>query len=274
MRLILLNLTLLAALAFGQDDSGCTELGGQCLDWRYYICHAGWEVDVCLSDSDVNYKCCLPCDAECKHIPNILNILPRKKIFLHFNRWVARRGMAGQWWWWMHGCWRTLLWQQQLLWWVGIFFHSLSFILFLTIFLILVSMAMKPVEVLIADNAADNLLLKVIKWLYLYLGIMNINFLLLKRLSWYLYKRGMGSQASNFNFVHSPTGIDNLLINMNVHAKTFVFRSPIGSCITVLVRSPPPTMIAPRRSGASRIITWMSMDGRTSDTGACTNCIW
>ena len=46
------------------SDSGCTALGGTCVDWRYYVCHAGVESGLC--DGDSNRRCCLDCDATCE----------------------------------------------------------------------------------------------------------------------------------------------------------------------------------------------------------------
>ena len=54
-------LTLLTASVTAQD---CEDLGGQCLDWEDYICHAGWETGLCPGDE--NIRCCLSCDAECE----------------------------------------------------------------------------------------------------------------------------------------------------------------------------------------------------------------
>nr|XP_039259092.1 uncharacterized protein LOC120335622 [Styela clava]XP_039259093.1 uncharacterized protein LOC120335622 [Styela clava] len=45
-------------------DSGCTNLGGACQDWRYYKCTAGYETGLCSGDS--NRRCCLPCDLSCR----------------------------------------------------------------------------------------------------------------------------------------------------------------------------------------------------------------
>jgi len=60
----------LSALCFGAfasaqlTDSGCDRINGQCLDWRYYKCTAGYETGLCSGDS--NRKCCKPCDTTCQ----------------------------------------------------------------------------------------------------------------------------------------------------------------------------------------------------------------
>jgi len=49
---------------FGLErDSKCTAIGGQCLDWRYYICTAGYVTGKCNGDN--NRKCCQNCDSSC-----------------------------------------------------------------------------------------------------------------------------------------------------------------------------------------------------------------
>ena len=38
---------------FGQErDTRCTAKGGSCLDWRYYICTAGYETGLCNGDNN------------------------------------------------------------------------------------------------------------------------------------------------------------------------------------------------------------------------------
>ncbi len=59
-------LAMLATSALAQSD--CEKIGGQCVDWRYYVCHAGVETGLCPGDS--NMRCCLSCDDTCK-----LNVL-------------------------------------------------------------------------------------------------------------------------------------------------------------------------------------------------------
>jgi len=56
--LLLVALQLVAA-----SNRGCTNKGGQCLDYRYYICTAGYESGLC--DGDSNVKCCMDCDDTC-----------------------------------------------------------------------------------------------------------------------------------------------------------------------------------------------------------------
>ncbi len=57
---------LVASAAVVAQD--CEDIGGQCLDWEDYICHAGWETGLCPGDE--NIRCCLSCDTECeeKHV--------------------------------------------------------------------------------------------------------------------------------------------------------------------------------------------------------------
>ncbi len=38
--------------------------GGQCVDWRYYVCNAGVSTGLCRGDENV--RCCLYCDQECE----------------------------------------------------------------------------------------------------------------------------------------------------------------------------------------------------------------
>jgi len=49
---------------FGAHGGPCEEKGGTCVDWRYYICHAGVEQGLCPGDS--NMRCCLECDQKCQ----------------------------------------------------------------------------------------------------------------------------------------------------------------------------------------------------------------
>lgn len=62
-----LSLAILAKASTGQEtsrsDVQCTNQNGQCLDWRYYFCTAGWESGIC--DGDSYRRCCLPCDQAC-----------------------------------------------------------------------------------------------------------------------------------------------------------------------------------------------------------------
>merc|ERR1712130_704007 len=44
-------------------DTQCTNKGGQCLDWRYYVCTAGYSSGLCNGDN--NRKCCNKCDNSC-----------------------------------------------------------------------------------------------------------------------------------------------------------------------------------------------------------------
>merc|ERR1711872_509482 len=54
----------LAALQLvAASNRGCTSKGGQCLDYRYYICTAGYETGLC--DGDSNVRCCMDCDDTC-----------------------------------------------------------------------------------------------------------------------------------------------------------------------------------------------------------------
>jgi len=46
----------------------CEDKGGQCIDWRYYVCHAGVESGICPGDS--NIRCCLHCDSTCQSNEN------------------------------------------------------------------------------------------------------------------------------------------------------------------------------------------------------------
>merc|ERR1711868_113943 len=51
---------------FGLErDTQCTGIGGQCLDWRYYICTAGYVTGKCNGDN--NRKCCQNCDRSCQN---------------------------------------------------------------------------------------------------------------------------------------------------------------------------------------------------------------
>jgi len=45
-------------------DSKCDAINGDCLDWRYYKCTAGYESGLCSGDN--NRKCCNNCNATCK----------------------------------------------------------------------------------------------------------------------------------------------------------------------------------------------------------------
>ncbi len=71
-----------------KDD--CTALGGSCVDWRFYVCHAGLvETEgVCGDTGDPNVKCCLSCGQECE--------LRRRctcwtHLILHFLQVLTRR---------------------------------------------------------------------------------------------------------------------------------------------------------------------------------------
>jgi len=44
-------------------DTACTSKGGQCLDWRDYVCTAGYSSGLCNGDN--NRKCCNKCDNAC-----------------------------------------------------------------------------------------------------------------------------------------------------------------------------------------------------------------
>ena len=46
------------------EGGACEDKGGQCVDWRYYVCHAGVETGICPGDS--NIRCCLDCDQTCQ----------------------------------------------------------------------------------------------------------------------------------------------------------------------------------------------------------------
>ncbi|KAI8520535.1 hypothetical protein Bbelb_002890 [Branchiostoma belcheri] len=56
-------LVLTAFLAVVSADSACDNIGGTCLDWRYYKCTAGYEIGLCSGDS--NRRCCNRCGSGC-----------------------------------------------------------------------------------------------------------------------------------------------------------------------------------------------------------------
>ena len=35
------------------SGGACEDKGGQCIDWRYYVCHAGVESGICPGDSNI-----------------------------------------------------------------------------------------------------------------------------------------------------------------------------------------------------------------------------
>ncbi|TRY68830.1 hypothetical protein TCAL_15127 [Tigriopus californicus] len=49
-------------------DELCTNMGGTCVDWRYYVCNGGVETGLCTGDS--NIRCCLSCDQTCQDNEN------------------------------------------------------------------------------------------------------------------------------------------------------------------------------------------------------------
>ena len=57
-------LATIASIFAGVHGGACEDKGGQCVDWRYYVCHAGVETGICPGDS--NIRCCLNCDATCQ----------------------------------------------------------------------------------------------------------------------------------------------------------------------------------------------------------------
>ncbi|XP_078493975.1 lysozyme g [Ciona intestinalis] len=50
------------------SDLACTRNGGTCLDYRYYLCTAGYEQGLC--DGDSNRRCCQDCDNTCLSTEN------------------------------------------------------------------------------------------------------------------------------------------------------------------------------------------------------------
>jgi len=56
-------LSILALQLVAASNRACTNKGGTCLDYRYYICTAGYETGLC--DGDSNVKCCMDCDSTC-----------------------------------------------------------------------------------------------------------------------------------------------------------------------------------------------------------------
>ncbi len=52
-------------MSFKKAEDCVTDDGreGTCVDYRYYVCHAGVVQGLCSGDS--NIRCCLDCDAEC-----------------------------------------------------------------------------------------------------------------------------------------------------------------------------------------------------------------
>nr|XP_002122335.1 lysozyme 3-like [Ciona intestinalis] len=46
------------------SDYRCTNQGGSCVDYRYYVCNGGVENGLC--DGDSNRRCCLECDNSCQ----------------------------------------------------------------------------------------------------------------------------------------------------------------------------------------------------------------
>ena len=59
-----LSSLLVAVMMVGCLAGECEDQGGQCVDWRYYVCHAGLEVGLCPGDT--NIRCCLHCDQICQ----------------------------------------------------------------------------------------------------------------------------------------------------------------------------------------------------------------
>merc|ERR1711872_580804 len=59
-------LLLLSIFNFVHPSIGgaCEDKGGSCVDWRYFVCHAGVEKGICPGDS--NIRCCLNCDQRCQ----------------------------------------------------------------------------------------------------------------------------------------------------------------------------------------------------------------
>ena len=47
-----INVSLMTTILSG---GACEEQGGQCVDWRYYVCHAGVESGICPGDSNIRY---------------------------------------------------------------------------------------------------------------------------------------------------------------------------------------------------------------------------
>eukprot|EP00094_Tigriopus_californicus_P004622 TCALIF_04450-PA protein Name:"Similar to PGRP-SC2 Peptidoglycan-recognition protein SC2 (Drosophila melanogaster)" AED:0.37 eAED:0.37 QI:5/1/0.88/1/1/1/9/247/304 len=68
--MIALKLAVVALLAVHaqsislRQDEACTNQGGSCVNWQYYVCHGGVETGLCNGDS--NIRCCLPCDDQCQ----------------------------------------------------------------------------------------------------------------------------------------------------------------------------------------------------------------
>ena len=51
-RFFYINVSLMITILSG---GACEEQGGQCVDWRYYVCHAGVESGICPGDSNIRY---------------------------------------------------------------------------------------------------------------------------------------------------------------------------------------------------------------------------
>ena len=45
-------------------DRQCEAIGGDCLNWDWYFCTAGWETGLCSGGNEI--KCCKPCDRNCQ----------------------------------------------------------------------------------------------------------------------------------------------------------------------------------------------------------------
>ena len=154
MKLFLFTSSLLLALAAGQETCQTPDgRTGVCVDWRYYVCHAGVETGLCSGDS--NIRCCLDCDATCE-----LNIIQTfvcdaglSNNVLYAYRHFRRGWMVPEWWplpgWW----WRVQV-ELKLLWWVRLKheFHYSIFIILLAGFIPLAS-----VVVPLTESAAKRL---------------------------------------------------------------------------------------------------------------------